>query len=67
MVCREEMPNWSTPEYVVLLKDGVGRSHQDVAIRSLGIPVNLAFALNTAVYAGVQNATHKSGASPEVA
>ena len=48
-------------------KDGIGRSHRDLAIRSLGSPVNLAFALNTAVYAGVQNATHKSGASPEVA
>ena len=31
-------------------KDGIGRSHRDLAIRSLGSPVNLAFALNTAVY-----------------
>ena len=49
MVCREETPNWSTPEYVVLLKDGIGRSHQDVAIRSLGIRANPTFAPNTAV------------------
>ena len=34
-------------------KDGIGRSHRDLAIRSLGSPVNLAFALNTAVYAPV--------------
>ena len=48
-------------------KDGIGRSHRDLAIRSLGSPVNLAFALNTAVHAPVQNATRKSGTSPEVA
>ena len=35
-------------------KNGIGRSHQDLAIRSLGSPVNLAFALNTAVYAPAQ-------------
>ena len=48
-------------------KDGIGRSHRDLAIRSLGSPVNLAFALNTAVYAPGQNATHKSGTYPDVA
>ena len=48
-------------------KDGIGRSHRDLAIRSLGSPVNLAFALNTAVYAPVKNATHKSGTYPDVA
>ena len=35
-------------------KDGIGRSHRDLAIRSLESPVNLAFALNTAVYAPAQ-------------
>ena len=34
-------------------KDGIGRSHQDLAIRSLGSRVNPAFAPNTAVYAPV--------------
>ena len=42
-------------------KDGIGRSHQDLAIRSLGSRVNPAFAPNTAVYAPDKNATHKSG------
>ena len=42
-------------------KDGIGRSHQDLAIRSLGSRVNPAFAPNTAVYARHKNATHKSG------
>ena len=41
--------------------DGIGRSHQDLAIRSLGSRVNPAFAQNTAVHAGVKDATHKSG------
>ena len=31
-------------------KDGIGRSHQDLAIRSLGSRVNAAFAQNTAVH-----------------
>ena len=48
-------------------KDRIGRSHEDLAIRSLGSPVNLAFALNTAVYAPVKSATHKSGTYPDVA
>ena len=34
-------------------KEGIGRSHQDLAIRSLGSRVNPAFAPNTAVYAPV--------------
>ena len=42
-------------------KDGIGRSHQDLAIRSLGSRVNPAFAPNTAVYARDKDATHKSG------
>ena len=42
-------------------KDGIGRSHQDLAIRSLGSRVNAAFAPNTAVDAPVKDATHKSG------
>ena len=42
-------------------QDGIGRSHQDLAIRSLGSRVNPAFAPNTAVYACDKNATHKSG------
>ena len=42
-------------------KDGIGRSHQDLAIRSLGSRVNPAFAPKTAVYAPGQDATHKSG------
>ena len=42
-------------------QDGIGRSHQDLAIRSLGSRVNPAFAQNTAVDAPVKNATHKSG------
>ena len=46
---------------------GIGRSHQDLAIRSLGSRVNPAFAQNTAVHAGVQNATHKSGTCSGVA
>ena len=37
-----------------ILKDENGRSHPDLAIRSLGSPVNLAFALSTAVYAPAQ-------------
>ena len=41
-------------------KDGTGRSHQDLAIRKLGNRVNPAFAQNTAVADGNQNATHKS-------
>ena len=40
---------------------GIGRSHQDLAIRSLGSRVNAAFAHNTAVHAPVKDATHKSG------
>ena len=48
-------------------KDGIGRSREDGAIRSLGSPVNLAFVLNTAVDEGGQNATHKSGTYPDVA
>ena len=40
---------------------GIGRSHQDLAIRSLGRRVNPAFAPNTAVHAPVKDATHKSG------
>ena len=46
-------------------KDGSGRSHRDLAIRSLGSPADLAFAPNTAVYAPGQNANaqvwHLSG------
>ena len=42
-------------------KHGIGRSHQDLAIRSLGSRVNAAFAPNTAVDAPVKDATHKSG------
>ena len=42
-------------------KDGIGRSHQDLAIRSLGSRVNPAFAPNTAVHACGKDATHKSG------
>ena len=42
-------------------KDGIGRSHQDLAIRSLGSRVNTAFAQNTAVDGPGKNATHKSG------
>ena len=42
-------------------EDGIGRSHQDLAIRSLGSRVNAAFAHNTAVDAPVKDATHKSG------
>ena len=41
-------------------KDGIGRSHQDLAIRKLGNRVNPAFAQNTAVADGSQDATHKS-------
>ena len=41
-------------------KDGIGRSHQDLAIRKLGNRVNPAFAQNTAVADGAPNATHKS-------
>ena len=37
-------------------QDGIGRSHQDLAIRSLGSRVNPAFAQNTAVYAPDKNA-----------
>ena len=48
-------------------KDGIGRSHQDLAIRSLGSPVNLAFVLNAAVDTPGPNATHKSGTYPDVA
>ena len=47
--------------------DGNGRSHQDLAIRSLGSRVNPAFAQNTAVADGGQGATHKSGTCPGVA
>ena len=46
---------------------GIGRSHQDLAIRSLGSRVNAAFAQNTAVDAPVPNATHKSGTCSGVA
>ena len=42
-------------------KDGIARSLQDLAIRSLGSRVNPAFAPNTAVDGGAPNATHKSG------
>ena len=48
-------------------QDGIGRSHQDLAIRSLGSRVNPAFAPNTAVDAGVKSATHKSGTCSGVA
>ena len=41
-------------------KDGIGRSHQDLAIRKLGNRVNPAFAQNTAVADGSPDATHKS-------
>ena len=40
--------------------DEIGRSHQDLAIRKLGNRVNPAFAQNTAVADGNQDATHKS-------
>ena len=40
---------------------GIGRSHQDLAIRSLGSRVNAAFAPNTAVDAPVSDATQKAG------
>ena len=42
-------------------KDGIGRSHQDLATRSLGSRVNPAFAPNPAVYPCYQDATHKAG------
>ena len=46
---------------------GIGRSHQDLAIRSLGSRVNPAFAPNTAVDAPVTNARRKSGPCSGVA
>ena len=46
---------------------GIGRSHQDLAIRSLESRVNAAFAHNTAVDAPVPDATHKSGTCSGVA
>ena len=48
-------------------KDGIGRSHQDLAIRSLGSRVNAAFAQNSAVDAPVKDATHKSGTCSGIA
>ena len=48
-------------------QDGIGRSHQDLAIRSLGSRVNPAFAQNTAVDGGAKSATHKSGTCSGVA
>ena len=48
-------------------KDGIGRSHQDLAIRSLGSRVNPAVAPNTAVDGPATNATHKSGPCSDVA
>ena len=48
-------------------QDGIGRSHQDLAIRSLGRRVNSAFAQITAVDGGAKSATHKSGTGSGVA
>ena len=48
-------------------QDGSGRSHQDLAIRSLKSRLNPAFAPNAAVADGAQDATHKSGTCPGVA
>ena len=48
-------------------KDGIGRSHQDLAIHKLGNRVNPAFAPNTAVDDGAKDATHKSGPCSGVA
>ena len=42
-------------------KDGIGRSHQDLAIRKLGNRVNPAFAQNTAVDDTGQDPTRKCG------
>ena len=42
-------------------KQGISRSHQNLAIRSLGSRANPAFAQNTAVDDGGQDATRKCG------
>ena len=46
---------------------GIGRSHQDLAIRSLGSRVNPAFAQNNAVDAGGKDPTPKCGPCSGVA
>ena len=48
-------------------KDGIGRSHQDLAIRSLGSRANPAFAQNTAVDEGYKITTSKCGTRSGVA